>query len=91
VRLDFSKVSAETFLERRIEYHKSVEEDFFAGWRVTGTESHQLRKGESLWLISRRKGVPIWLIHRFNPDVDLTRLIPGTALELPLVEKLGTS
>jgi membrane-bound lytic murein transglycosylase D len=91
VRLDFSKVSAETFLERRIEYHKSVEEDFFAGWRVTGTESHQLRKGESLWLISRKKGVPIWLIHRFNPDVDLTRLIPGTELELPLVEKLGAS
>ncbi len=91
VRLDFSKVSAETFLERRIEYHKSVEEDFFAGWRVTGTESHELRKGESLWLISRRKGVPIWLIHRFNPDVDLTRLIPGASLELPLVEKLGSS
>ncbi len=91
VRLDFSKVSPETFLERRIEYHKSVEEDFFGSWRITGTESHQLRKGESLWLISRRKGVPIWLIHRFNPDVDLARLLPGTALELPVVEKLGAS
>jgi hypothetical protein len=55
---------------------------------VTGTESHQLRAGESLWALARKRGVPIWLIHRYNPDVDLTRLIPGVAVELPLVEKI---
>ncbi len=89
IRLDFSRVPRETFLERRLEYHKGVEEDFFGSWRVTGTESHRLKPGESLWALAQKRGVPIWLIHRYNPDVDLTRLVPGANVELPLVEKLG--
>jgi hypothetical protein len=33
--------------------------------------------------------VPTWLIHRYNPDVDLAKLTPGTRLAIPVVEKLG--
>jgi membrane-bound lytic murein transglycosylase D len=91
IRLDFSRVSHEKFLERRMEFHKGIVEDFFGAWRVTGTVEHTLRRGESLWSVSeRRYSVPVWLIHRFNPEVDLTSLTPGTALQIPVVEKIGS-
>jgi membrane-bound lytic murein transglycosylase D len=91
LRLDFSKVSAEEFQQRRLEYHKGVEEDFFGSYRVNGTLEHTLRPGETLWVLSHKKyAVPTWLIRRYNPDVDLGRLVPGVVLVIPIVEK-GTS
>jgi len=90
LRLDFAKVSPEKFQERRLEYHKGIEEDFFGSYRVTGTIEHSLRPGDTLWVLSRKLyGVPTWLIHRYNPDVDFARLTPGTKLAIPVVEKLG--
>ncbi len=90
LRLDFSKVPPEKFLERRLEYHKAIEEDFFGAFRVTGTVEHSLRSGDTLWVLSHKLyGVPTWLIHRYNPDVDFGRLVPGVKLQIPVVEKLG--
>jgi len=91
LRLDFGKVSPEEFQQRRLEYHKGVEEDFFGSYRVSSTLEHTLRPGETLWVLSHKKyAVPTWLIRRYNPDVDLAKLIPGTVLVIPIVEK-GTS
>jgi membrane-bound lytic murein transglycosylase D len=88
--LDFSRVTPEAFLQRRIEYHKGIEEDFFGSFRVTGTVEHRLRRGESIWVLSHRVyAVPTWLIQRYNPDVDLARVTPGTKLVIPVTEKLG--
>jgi membrane-bound lytic murein transglycosylase D len=88
--LDFSRVTPDVFLQRRIEYHKGIEEDFFGSYRVTGTLEHRLRKGESIWVLSHRTyAVPTWLIQRYNPELDLARLTPGTLLVIPVTEKLG--
>ena len=90
LRLDFTKVPSEKFLERRLEYHKAIEEDFFGSFRVTGTVEHSLRAGDTLWVLSHKLyGVPTWLIHRYNPDVDFAKLVPGVKLQIPVVEKLG--
>ncbi len=91
LRLDFSKVAPEEFQQRRLEYHKGIEEDFFGSFRVTTTLEHTLRPGETLWVLSHKKyAVPTWLIRRYNPDVDLGKLVPGTVLVIPIVEK-GTT
>jgi len=88
--LDFSRVTPAEFLERRIEYHKGIEEDFFGTYRVTGTVEHRLRRGESIWVLSHRVySVPTWLIQRYNPDVDLARVIPGAKLVIPVTEKVS--
>ena len=88
LRLDFSKVTPDVFQQRRLEYHKGIEEDFFGSFRVTTTLDHTLRSGETLWLLSHKKyAVPTWLIRRYNPDVDLAKLVPGTVLVIPIVEK----
>ena len=73
-----------------MEHHKGIEEDFFGTFQVTGTIGHKVRRGDSIWEISRRTyGVPAWLIRRHNPAMDLTRLSPGDLLEIPVVEPLG--
>jgi membrane-bound lytic murein transglycosylase D len=86
LRLDFSRVTPDRFLSRRMEFHKGIEEDFFGSYRVEGTVEHTLRRGESLWELSHRVySVPSWLIRRYNPDLDLRRLAPGTRLVIPVV------
>jgi hypothetical protein len=58
---------------------------------VSSTLEHTLRPGETLWVLSHKKyAVPTWLIRRYNPDVDLAKLVPGVVLVIPIVEK-GTS
>jgi membrane-bound lytic murein transglycosylase D len=90
LRLDFSRVSEDAFVERRIEYHKGIEEDFFGTYRVAGTVVHHLRRGESPWQLAHQVyGVPVWLIYRYNPDLDLDKLRPGAELRIPVVEKLN--
>ncbi|HTO52655.1 MAG TPA: LysM peptidoglycan-binding domain-containing protein [Myxococcota bacterium] len=90
LKLDFAKVSPDELQQRRLEYHKGIEEDFFGSYRVTGTVEHSLRAGDTLWVLSHKLyGVPTWLIHRYNPDVDFAKLVPGVKLQIPVVEKLG--
>ncbi|MBM4336009.1 MAG: LysM peptidoglycan-binding domain-containing protein [Deltaproteobacteria bacterium] len=90
LRLDFAKVTPDVFQQRRLEYHKGIEEDFFGSFRVANTLEHKLKPGETLWLLSHKKyAVPGWLIRRYNPDVDLGKLVPGVVLVIPIVEKVG--
>ena len=88
LQLDFSAASPKAFLQRRIEFHKGIEEDFFGSYTVAGTVNHTLRRGESLWVLSHDVyTVPIWLIHRYNPGTNLTQLSPGATLKIPVVER----
>jgi len=87
VRLDFSRVSAEAFEARRRAYHESLRRTFFADYRVAGTRVHVLRRGETLWSLSRsHRQVPLWLLRHYNPHVDLSALHPGERLRIPQVE-----
>ncbi len=89
LKLDFRSVNSTDFLERRMEYHKGIEEDFLTAFRVAGTVEHQLRRGDSIWALSRETyRVPTWLIRRYNPDADLVRLVPGQRLQIPVIESL---
>lgn len=84
LRLDFSQVSPEVFERIRIEFHRTLQESFFAEWEIEGTVVHRVGPGDSLWVLSnRRYDVPIWLLRQYNPDVDLDALSAGTALTIP--------
>ncbi len=87
VRLDFSRVSPEAFERRRLEYHRTLQEEFYGSYKVTGTEVHTMRRGETLWYLARRKyELPMWLLRHYNPDADLAGLAPGDRLVIPRVE-----
>lgn len=87
LKLEFSAVSADVFEERRRDFHQRLQEEFFAGNRIAGTEVHVVRSGESLWVIAQKyQNVPIWLLRQYNPDVDFGDVRPRTQLVMPKVQ-----
>ena len=85
-KLDFSRVTPETFEQRRLEYHHALQEEYFSAFEVIGTRTHTLRPGDSLWYLAERKyEVPVWLIRQFNPDLDFGALQAGTRMIIPEV------
>jgi membrane-bound lytic murein transglycosylase D len=88
LRLDFSNRQPEDFERVRIEYHRAIQEAFFAEWQIDGTLVHRVGPGDSLWRLSRsRFDVPIWLLRQYNPDVDLDALSTGTKLTIPTLRQ----
>lgn len=87
LRLAFEQVNAETFEQRRLAYHRALQEAFFARFQISDTREHIVQRGESVWILShRRYNVPLWLLRQYNPDLDLSALRPGTPLIVPLLE-----
>jgi membrane-bound lytic murein transglycosylase D len=93
IRLDFSKVSETAFTHRRILYHQRIEEKFFRAYTVGRVITHTLKHGETLWRLAHREyDIPLWLIQKYNYDLDFRSLPPGTKLRIPqVVEKAKTS
>ncbi|MEE2702433.1 MAG: LysM peptidoglycan-binding domain-containing protein [Myxococcota bacterium] len=90
IELDFSRTPEEIFRQRRLEYHKGIEEDFFESFVITGTIEHRLQVGDNLWELSRQTySVPIWLLQRYNPELDLSELVPGRKLSVPVIAPTG--
>ncbi len=87
LRLDLSRVAPEEFERRRLEYHRSLQEEFFDAYVVTGTERHILRRGDTIWeLATREYSVPVWLLRQYNPDLDFGALPAGVAMVVPIIE-----
>jgi len=88
LRLDFSNGRPEDFERVRIEYHRVLQEEFFAQWEIEGTVIHRVGPGDSLWVLSKRRfDVPIWLLRQYNPDIDLNALSAGTRLTIPTLRQ----
>jgi membrane-bound lytic murein transglycosylase D len=86
-RLDFSRVTPETFEQRRLAYHQALQEEFFEAYNVVDTESYTLKRGDTLWFLAERKfRVPVWLLRQYNPDIDFARLPAGIELVIPRIE-----
>ena len=87
--LDFSHVSEETFESRRLAYHQELQEEFFRQFHIRDTQTHTVRRGESIWLLSQRKyRVPVWLLRQYNPDLDLNRMSSGAQVNIPILERV---
>ncbi|MDZ7374677.1 MAG: LysM peptidoglycan-binding domain-containing protein [candidate division KSB1 bacterium] len=92
IRLTFRNVSPEEFHRQRVEYLRSIEEDFFATYRVTGLRTHRVGPGENIWSICHSDyDLPLWLIWMYNTDVDLSQLQAGQELRIPIVEPIDAS
>ncbi len=86
IKLDLSHVTAAQFVAARTEYHRHMQEAFFAAHRIAGTENYTVKRGESLWTVALQHGdLPTWLVVQYNPDVDFHDLRPGTTIVLPQV------
>ena len=88
--LDFARVDAPTFEQRRRAYHQQIQSDFFAAYRIEEIDSHVVKAGESLWILAaRRYNVPVWLLRQYNPDLDFDRIQPGTIVKFPRLKAIA--
>ncbi len=91
IELDLSRVSPDVFRRRRQTYHAELAARFFSHYRVAGTQVHVLKRGDTLWSLSKRhRAVPLWLLRRYNPELDLGNLRPGERIRIPQVERRTT-
>ena len=89
LKLDLSRVTAAQFVAARREYHRELQETFFAAHRIAGSETYSVKHGESLWTIAQRSDLPVWLVAQYNPDVDFGDMRPGTSITLPRVASIN--
>jgi membrane-bound lytic murein transglycosylase D len=90
VKIPLHRVSKEDFEEKRFEYHKGMEEDFFASYKVENVRLYRIRDGDNIWTLCRGEfDVPFWLLVKYNPDLDFNGLRPSQELLVPVVEAKG--
>jgi membrane-bound lytic murein transglycosylase D len=88
IKIPLDKTNAAAFEEQRYEYHKRLQEDFFAAYRVTELESYRVEQGDNYWTLCREKfGVPMWLLKHYNMDVDLADLHIHQKLMIPAIQE----
>jgi membrane-bound lytic murein transglycosylase D len=88
--LEFARVDAPTFEQRRRAYHQQLQSDFFAAYQIQEIDSHVIKPGESLWILAARTyNVPVWLLRQYNPDLDLDRIQPGVVVKFPRLKAIA--
>ncbi len=85
-KLNFARVARAQFEQRRRDYHQRLQTEYFAAHRITGSDTYVARRGDSLWSVTQRGSLPVWLLQQYNPDVDFDDLRPGTQIVLPRVQ-----
>ncbi len=90
LEIPLGETSPELFEEKRYEYHKEMEEDFFAVYVVKKTESYLIQSGDNIWTLCQEKfDLPLWLVKKYNSEMDFSRLTPSQTLVIPIVSKTG--
>jgi membrane-bound lytic murein transglycosylase D len=88
IKIPLRRVSKEEFEEKRFEFHQELAEDFFATYRVEKVRTYFIKKGDNIWNLARREfDIPLWLIKRYNAEVDFGALMPTQKLLIPVVAK----
>lgn len=82
------KETVELFNRRRLEYHLALEEDFYSQYKITELKPKLIQRGETLWDICNEDGViPLWLLKKYNKNIDIGQLFPYMKIWLPVVEE----
>jgi len=87
IQLEFSAISREEFEEKRYEFHKETEEDFFAAYTIEGARLYRIQQGDTSWaLCAEEFDLPLWLVRKYNSEHDFNNLVPGRELIVPVVK-----
>lgn len=79
-----------SFTESRSEYFSNQEKRFFARWGVARLARYTVRKGDNVWRIAKRHDrLPVWVLEKFNGNINLSRLKVGEELLVPILTELS--
>ena len=84
----FPKNKALIYVERNLRYtYKEFKEK--CDQIAKGLMALGIKRGDNIWTLSKEEfELPLWLIKRYNTDVDFYKLIPSQELLIPVVEKV---
>ncbi len=86
IKIPFTKTDPEKFMERRQEFHKAIQDDFFSNYKVSKLVIRKVKKGETLWEICNDNNfIPYWLLNSYNPEKDIHTLALGEPLVIPVI------
>ena len=92
IRLPVEQDKVADFESRRIAYHRNQQDRYFREHVITGIAQHEIRRGESIWILSLREyGVPLWLFRQYNPELVLDRIQPGMSVNFPILTDVDRS
>ena len=88
IKIPLHRIGREEFEEKRYEYHKELIEDFFASYRVDKVLTYSVKRGDNIWTLSHEAfEVPLWLLKRYNAQLNFNTLMPSQKIRVPVVEK----
>lgn len=88
IKIPLHHTDAEAFKQNRYEFHKRLQEDFFAVYHIGELQLYKVRRGDNFWSICREKfEIPMWLLKHCNPDIDLADLRAQQQIQIPVIEK----
>ncbi len=86
IKIPLTAADPERFEEQRFEFHREIEEDFFASFVVSEVETYEIKSGDTIWsLCLKQLEIPFWLLKKYNPKTDFNAMHPGHKLIYPLV------
>ncbi|MBN4079719.1 LysM peptidoglycan-binding domain-containing protein [bacterium AH-315-C08] len=86
LRVSFAKTNPEKFEERRQEYHKAIQEDFFNNYDISKLTIRSVEKGETLWEICNDNyTIPLWLLSSYNSEKNINALAVGEPIIIPVI------
>lgn len=86
IRVNFSRTQPEKFEEKRQEYHKAIQEDFFNNFEISKLSIRSVEKGETLWEICNEiYTIPLWLLSSYNIDKEIHSLSVGEPVVIPVI------
>lgn len=92
IRIPLHNVDKGLFEERRYEFHKEMEEDFFAAYRVLDEfRTYLVKAGDNIWALCQHEfELPFWLIRKYNAGVDFNQLKQDQKILVPRVEAISS-
>lgn len=92
VNIPLDRVSAQQFEEQRYEYHKRLQEDFFAVYQIGEMTPYRVKRGDNLWNLCLDKfDIPMWLLKNSNPRINFAALRARQELMIPTIEKSAST
>lgn len=89
IKIPLNGVAAADFKARRYEFHKRLQEDFFAAYRIGELQRYRVQPGDSYWTLCREKfDLPLWLLRHYNTGVNLAALKVHQPLTIPAIERV---
>lgn len=89
VLLAFEKHPAAQFEEKRLDYLREIEEDFFTAYAVVGQKPYKVNNGDTFWdLCYNRFDIPMWLLERYNSSLNLSKLKSSQELMIPILKAI---